>query len=135
MATKVPLNFMWSDESVLLEDIQQSISSDMVKWASAFYDQIDTKFELDLNVSYPLTMSRARKYALAKSDGVIPDLRPREVFLADEKAELARLDTQTKASDKELENLRKRRDLVSALIDSLEKEQDDLNQAFETSTD
>jgi hypothetical protein len=135
MATKVPLNFMWADESVLLEDIQQGISSDMVKWATAFYSYVDTKFELDIYPSYPLTMSRASKYVLVKGGGVTPDLRTRAEILEAETKDLARLDQQVEQREREMEELDKREALLTSLLDTIQRERDDLNQRRESSTD
>jgi hypothetical protein len=135
MAIKIPLNFMWADDSVLLEDIQTSISSDMVKWASAFYGQIDTKFELDINPPYPITMSRASKYVLSKNGGITPDLRMKSEILEAETREEERLTQQIDARDKEVDELKNRETLLTQLIDTIDREQDQLQQALEVAID
>jgi hypothetical protein len=122
---------MWADESVLLEDIQRSISSDMVTWATTFYSQIDTKFELDVNPLYPLTTSRASKYVLAKSGGLAPDLRTKAEILAAEKQEEARLNKDIESKEKETDELKKREGLLTALLDTIDREEDDLDRARE----
>lgn len=122
---------MWADESVLLEDIQRNISSDMVAWATTFYSQIDTKFELDVSPLYPLTASRASKYVLAKSSGLSPDLRTRAEILAAERTEEARLRKEIEGKEKEKEELEKREGLLTALLDTIDREEDDLDRARE----
>jgi hypothetical protein len=135
MAIKIPLNFMWADESVLLEDSQKKISETMVKWANAFFGQIDMKFELDVSPLYPLSIDRAKKYVLSKNGGVTPDLRTRAEILASETKEEERLNQQIDEKNKEVDELRKRESLLTELIDTIEREQDQLHERLEIATD
>ncbi|HEX5030128.1 MAG TPA: hypothetical protein VFX78_01560 [Candidatus Eisenbacteria bacterium] len=137
MATPVPLNFMWTDKSVLLEDIQRGISANIVKWTTEFYKNksVNRRFELDVYPSYPLTMKGAAKYVLADSDGVVPDLRSGSELAPAERKEYDRLEKIIKAKEKEQEDLEKRRDLVMELVQSIERGRDELYQRLDTVTD
>jgi len=137
MATPIPLNFMWADESVLLDDIQRGISEGMVKWATDFYNNksVNKLFELDVNPSSPPTKRSASKYVLTKSGGVSPDLRTLDEIVPAEKREYARLDQLIKEREKEQVELKKRETLLTSLIGTIEKEQDQLSLQRESSTD
>ena len=137
MATPVPLNFMWTDKSVLLDDIQRGFSADIVKWTTEFYKNksVNRRFELDVNPSYPLTMKGAAKYVLAESGGVEPDLRSGDELAPAEQKEYDRLEKIIKAKEKEEEDLKKRRDLVMELVQSIERGRDELYQRLDTVTD
>jgi hypothetical protein len=136
MATPVPLNFMWADESVLLEDIQQGISAGMVKWATEFYKNksVNKLFELDVNPSYPLTMKSASKLVLTKNGGVRPDLRSYAEMAPAEWREYERLKKLIQETKKEEKEFRKREDLYLQLIHSLERERDELYERRDNST-
>jgi hypothetical protein len=136
MATPVPLNFMWADESVLLEDIQKGISEGMVKWATEFYKNksVDKLFELDVNPSYPLTMKSASKFLLTKNSGVRPDLRSYAEMAPAEWREYERLKKLIQETKKEEKELRKREDLYLQLINALERERDELYERRDNTT-
>lgn len=137
MATPIPLNFMWTDEFVLLDDIQRGISAGMVKWATEFYKNksVNRRFELDLNPTYPLTKKGAAKYVLAKSGGVEPYLGSGGELTPAEQKEYDRLEKIIKAKEKEEEDLKKRRDLIMELVQSIERGRDELYQRLDTVTD
>jgi len=73
MARKVHIQFLWTDESVMLEDFGKKVSKQMLEWANEFYKPYGIELEAKPapNVG---TVALAQKFALVKNDGIQPDM-------------------------------------------------------------
>jgi hypothetical protein len=79
MGLKVHLTFLWTDESVMLEDFGKKVSKKMLEWAKEFYTPYG--IELDVKPAPNVgTVALAHKFALVKNDGVQPNLDLAEVI-------------------------------------------------------
>ena len=134
---KIQLTYLWSDESVLRDDIAKKISSKMTDWANAFFK----RFEFDLDVDpKPLargTFSEARKYVLAKSDGVMPDLRDPAAMYAQDHEWLGLYEAQSSAADQAIKTSRihQRYDDSKARVSTSKAQLDRVEQERATATD
>lgn len=136
MANKrIHLTYLWSDETVLREDLKRKVSSQMTDWASAFYKRFG--FDLDIEPKLPDrgTFAGSQKYALMKSGGVTPDMRdPADVY-AQEHAWLGLYQTQLDAADKAQRLVERRLEDLKARVDALKRQLALLRQQRASATD
>lgn len=113
MATKrIQLTYLWTDESVLMEDIQKKMSATMTDWATDFYAQNGFDVNVDPGPLIRKSFPALAKYVLKKSDGERPDMRMPNEIDADDTARIEKLKEQISATKRALAELR---DLESKL--------------------
>jgi hypothetical protein len=96
---KITLTFLWADESVMLEDFSKKISAGMVDWGNEFYGRYGFEFDIDPPPLLRKSFATTRKYALKKSDGVVPDLRSVDEIWQDFDAQIQKLEDEMHAKE------------------------------------
>lgn len=99
---KIRLTYLWADESVMAYDFARKLSEGMTWWGNEFYDRYGFEFNVAPGPLLRRSVTQASKYALAKNDGVIPDLRDRDVILEEQNKVIAEIKKRLEAKDQEI---------------------------------
>jgi hypothetical protein len=113
MANKrIQLTYLWTDESVLMDDVRTKVSATMTDWATEFYAQNGFDVNVEPGPLLRNSFPRLAKYVLKKNDGERPDMRDPSAIGAENVARIEVLDKQIADADRELAGLQ---DLESKL--------------------
>jgi hypothetical protein len=105
--TRLQFTYLWADEEVMQADFAKKFSQDMTNWAVDFY----ARYGFDIDVNPPSGLKPRvlplSKFALQKTGGVRPDMRPSE-----ERNRV--LEERRRRIEEERERLRQARDQAEA---------------------